>query len=283
MTPQEVTAEVTASGIQGRGGAAFPDGPQVGGRELERRPAALSVRQRRRGRAGHLQGPLDSRERAAPAARVDADRGVRAAGAPRVRLHPRRVRPALPPSRRRAGGGVRGRLLRRRHSRHRLRLRPRDLSRRRILRLRRGVGADHLDRGQARLSAQPAAAPDRARPVSEADRHQQRRDAVQHRLDHRARRARRSSKVGTAKNPGTRLISISGHINRPGVYEIEIGYPWAKFIYEDCGGILGGRALKGIIPGRHLDQGADRRRRSSRCTSTTRRWRPPARRWARAA
>ena len=56
-------------------------------------------------------------------------------------------------------------------------------------------------------------------------------------------------KVGTAKNPGTRLISISGHINRPGVYEIEIGYPWAKFIYEDCGGIPGGRGLKAIIPG----------------------------------
>jgi len=56
-------------------------------------------------------------------------------------------------------------------------------------------------------------------------------------------------KVGTEKSPGTRLISISGHINRPGVYEIEIGYPWAKFIYEDCGGIPGGRALKGIIPG----------------------------------
>ena len=55
--------------------------------------------------------------------------------------------------------------------------------------------------------------------------------------------------VGTAKDPGTRLISISGHIERPGVYEIEIGYPFAKFIDEDCGGILGGRALKGIIPG----------------------------------
>jgi NADH-quinone oxidoreductase subunit F len=55
--------------------------------------------------------------------------------------------------------------------------------------------------------------------------------------------------VGTEKTPGTRLISISGHINRPGVYEIEIGYPWAKFIYEDCGGILNGQALKGIIPG----------------------------------
>jgi NADH-quinone oxidoreductase subunit F len=56
-------------------------------------------------------------------------------------------------------------------------------------------------------------------------------------------------KIGTAKNPGTRLISISGHIARPGVYEIEVGYPWAKFIFDDCGGIPAGRALKAIIPG----------------------------------
>jgi NADH-quinone oxidoreductase subunit F len=56
-------------------------------------------------------------------------------------------------------------------------------------------------------------------------------------------------KVGTVKEPGTRLISISGHIERPGVYEVEIGYPWVKFIDEVCGGVLGGRPLKGIIPG----------------------------------
>jgi NADH-quinone oxidoreductase subunit F len=55
--------------------------------------------------------------------------------------------------------------------------------------------------------------------------------------------------LGTKTSPGTRLISISGHINRPGVYEIELGYPFARFIRDDCGGILGGRALKAIIPG----------------------------------
>ncbi len=56
-------------------------------------------------------------------------------------------------------------------------------------------------------------------------------------------------KVGTPKSPGTQLVSISGHINRPGVYEVEYGYPLKKFLYEDCGGILGGKALKCIIPG----------------------------------
>ena len=56
-------------------------------------------------------------------------------------------------------------------------------------------------------------------------------------------------KTGTPKSPGTQMISISGHVNRPGVYEVEYGYSWEKFIYEDCGGIQGGRGLKCIIPG----------------------------------
>jgi NADH-quinone oxidoreductase subunit F len=56
-------------------------------------------------------------------------------------------------------------------------------------------------------------------------------------------------KVGLAKSPGTQLVSISGHVNKPGVYEVEYGYPLAKFIYEDCGGVLGGGKLKCIIPG----------------------------------
>jgi NADH-quinone oxidoreductase subunit F len=55
--------------------------------------------------------------------------------------------------------------------------------------------------------------------------------------------------AGTPKSPGTRLISISGHINRPGVYEVEPGYPFAKFIEEDCGGVTAGRKVKAIIPG----------------------------------
>ncbi len=56
-------------------------------------------------------------------------------------------------------------------------------------------------------------------------------------------------KLGTAKSPGTQLVSVSGHIVKPGVYEVEYGYPWAKFLYEDCGGILGGKPLKCVIPG----------------------------------
>jgi NADH-quinone oxidoreductase subunit F len=55
--------------------------------------------------------------------------------------------------------------------------------------------------------------------------------------------------VGTSKSPGTRLFSVSGHINRPGVYEVELGYPWMKFLDEDCGGVPHGRAIKCVVPG----------------------------------
>lgn len=56
-------------------------------------------------------------------------------------------------------------------------------------------------------------------------------------------------KIGNPKNPGTRLISISGHIAKPGVYEVEIGYPWRKFIDDVCGGMVGGAKLKCVVPG----------------------------------
>ena len=56
-------------------------------------------------------------------------------------------------------------------------------------------------------------------------------------------------KVGTAKSPGTQLVSISGHIAKPGVYEVEYGYPWAKFLDEDCGGMLNGAKMKCVVPG----------------------------------
>lgn len=55
--------------------------------------------------------------------------------------------------------------------------------------------------------------------------------------------------IGTEKSKGTKLFSVSGHINRPGVYELEMGYPFKKFLEEDCGGVPGGKKLKGVIPG----------------------------------
>ena len=55
--------------------------------------------------------------------------------------------------------------------------------------------------------------------------------------------------LGTPKNGGTRLYNISGHVNRPGAYELPLGMPLRKMIYEVAGGIPGGRKLKAVIPG----------------------------------
>jgi NADH-quinone oxidoreductase subunit F len=56
-------------------------------------------------------------------------------------------------------------------------------------------------------------------------------------------------KFGTEKSPGTKMFSVSGHVNRPGNYEVPLGYPLKKLIMEDAGGIREGRALKAVIPG----------------------------------
>ncbi|HZA54948.1 MAG TPA: NADH-quinone oxidoreductase subunit NuoF [Candidatus Udaeobacter sp.] len=55
--------------------------------------------------------------------------------------------------------------------------------------------------------------------------------------------------MGTEKSKGTKLFSVSGHVSKPGVYEVEMGYPFVKFLEEDCGGVPNGRQLKGVIPG----------------------------------
>ncbi|HRI41995.1 MAG: NADH-quinone oxidoreductase subunit NuoF [Bacteroidia bacterium] len=57
--------------------------------------------------------------------------------------------------------------------------------------------------------------------------------------------------IGIGKSTGTKLISASGHINKPGVYEIELGVPVEEFIYSEayCGGIRNGKKLKAVVAG----------------------------------
>ncbi len=54
---------------------------------------------------------------------------------------------------------------------------------------------------------------------------------------------------GTPKNGGTRLLCVSGHVNKPGIYEIPLGMNMKQFIEEVAGGIRGGKKLKAVIPG----------------------------------
>src|ERR1043166_5453697 len=57
--------------------------------------------------------------------------------------------------------------------------------------------------------------------------------------------------LGTEKSGGTKLWSISGHVKKPGVYELPMGYAdMEKFIFDDCGGMLrDDKKLKAVIPG----------------------------------
>jgi NADH-quinone oxidoreductase subunit F len=58
-------------------------------------------------------------------------------------------------------------------------------------------------------------------------------------------------KIGTLKSAGTKLISACGNINRPGVYEIEMGLPVEEFIFSDeyCGGVKDGKRIKAVVAG----------------------------------
>lgn len=59
------------------------------------------------------------------------------------------------------------------------------------------------------------------------------------------------AKIGVGRSTGTKLLSVCGNVNKPGVYEIDMTCSVEEFIYSDeyCGGIIKGRQLKACIPG----------------------------------
>src|ERR1700744_1226569 len=58
------------------------------------------------------------------------------------------------------------------------------------------------------------------------------------------------AKIGKPNNTGTRLLCVSGDVEKPGYFEFEVGaLTMGQLLYEVCGGIKGGRKLKAIIPG----------------------------------
>ena len=55
--------------------------------------------------------------------------------------------------------------------------------------------------------------------------------------------------LGTPKNGGTRLLCLSGHVNKPGVYEVPLGMNKLEFIDKIGGGMRNGKKLKAVVPG----------------------------------
>jgi NADH-quinone oxidoreductase subunit F len=54
---------------------------------------------------------------------------------------------------------------------------------------------------------------------------------------------------GTDKSPGTTLFGVSGHVTRPGLYELPLGTRLDTIIFDHAQGVAGGRKVKGVIPG----------------------------------
>ncbi|MBA3346686.1 MAG: NADH-quinone oxidoreductase subunit NuoF [Gemmatimonadales bacterium] len=55
--------------------------------------------------------------------------------------------------------------------------------------------------------------------------------------------------LGNPKSTGTKLVSVCGHVQRPGNYEVVMGTPVREILYDMCGGPLPGRTFKAVIPG----------------------------------
>ena len=55
--------------------------------------------------------------------------------------------------------------------------------------------------------------------------------------------------IGTERSTGPKLFCVSGHVSRPGIYELPLGTTLREIIYEHAGGVPGGKRIKAIIPG----------------------------------
>ncbi len=54
---------------------------------------------------------------------------------------------------------------------------------------------------------------------------------------------------GTEKSPGNTIFGVSGHVNRPGLFELPLGTPLDAIVFEHAQGVSNGRKVKGVIPG----------------------------------
>ena len=57
------------------------------------------------------------------------------------------------------------------------------------------------------------------------------------------------AELGMGRSGGTRMVCVSGHVTKPGVFELPIGITFNELINDVCGGVWKGRKVKGVIPG----------------------------------
>ena len=250
MTPDDIINEVKASNLRGRGGAGFPTGMK------------WSFVPRNVDKPKYIVVNADESEPGTCKDRVLIENdphqliegmliaGLAVGAQGRLHLHPRRV--SLPDRHHGQGDrrGVREGLARKEYQRHRLRFRCLHAYRRGRLRVRRRIGAARVARRQARHSADPAAVPGGVGSCVS-------RPTVLNNVETfcavpaiilnggavvRAISARRRTAA-----PG--CSACPGHVNKPGVYELPMGFNLLRMINEVGGGIWKGKKLKAVIPG----------------------------------
>ena len=74
-------------------------------------------------------------------------------------------------------------------------------------------------------------------------------ETLSQRPAHRRERRRLVPQFGTEKSPGTKVVSVSGNVQRPGNYEVELGVPAREIIFGLAGGPPPGRRVKCWFPG----------------------------------
>ena len=254
MAPADIVERREGVGAARTRRRRLPDGHEVVVHEARRRQAALPLLQRRRVRAGHVQGPRDHAVDAARADRGLRDRRVR----DRRRDGATSTSAASSPSRSQRDGARRSRR----------RTRPASSARTRWARasastcyVHKGAGAyicgeetalmNSLEgrRGNPRIKPPFPAVVGRVRP---ADDDQQRRDARRG-AAHPRRTApsgtRRCRSSTTRRAPARSSSRCAATSQRPGNYEVAMGFPFKEFLYDLCGGPLPGRKFKAVIPG----------------------------------
>ena len=234
---------------------------------------------------GHLQGPRADAEEPAPADRGHHHRAptrraptarssTSAASTSYAGRHPRRRASPRP----RAAGYLGENILGSDHS-----LDAGRAPRRRRLHLRRGDRAARLARGQARQPAPEAAVPGHPGPLPGPDADQQRRDAVQPSRSIIADGRRRSTRSSARESStGTKLVSVSGNVQRPGNYEIELGHPVARDHLRPRRRPARGPRGQALVPRRLVSSPVPDRGRPRPRPTTSTRWPRPARCSARA-
>ena len=275
MEPQEVLASLEASGLRGRGGAGFAMGKKISFLPKGSDRALPGV-QRRRVRARDLQGPRTAREEPPHADRGDRDRLLRGRREPLVHLHPRAstssprgaLEQALAEAR--EAGYIGEDILGSGHS----------LS----LVLHRGAGAYICGEETALLdSLEGKRGNPRLKPPFPANQGLYQGPTLINNVETLATvptivrlGGEQYATIGVQNSTGTKLVSVSGHVQRPGNYEIELGIPSRELIYDLAGGPAGRAGGQVLVPGRVLLAGADRRTTSTSPTTSTR-WPKPAR------